>query len=383
MARKGSERAVGPYRHGNKWRVIYITGDARETVAYESEREAIQKRDEWNRLSSARTVDDAVRDYLEFLRIEGPRGVPLRESSVVTAGYRLKAFLKPDGRSLWTLTPKEAERLYTKRRDTAKGDTHRGELAVVTSFAEWCVGKGWFDTNPFDEVKPRGALSTGKTTLKVDEARKFYALCLKEASVPSIAAGVALLMGMRASEIANLKIDDLDDGGTVLIIRRGKTANAARQLRIPSSLLLAAAELARGKRPEEQLFTGLTRYSLHHHVARLCRAAGVRVVCPHGLRGSAATIAVDLGVDLANVARGMGHSTPNVTRRHYLAPGTEQSANARATEERVVQGSQATPHVPVAVTEPHVEPLRPGNGMGMVLTESLPTGNGPDQDELN
>lgn len=354
MSRKRNDRAVGPYQRGGSWRVVYIGADgSRETKSYESQSEARRERDLYNRIATNRTVDEAVTAYLDWLRTEGPKGRPLRESSVVTAGYRLKAILKPDGRSLLSITPKEATRLYQHRTELAKGDTHRGELTVVTGMFDFCVDvKRWLEANPFAEVKPRGQLSTGKEVLRLNEAREFYSVCIAENSVPSIAAATALLMGLRAGELAGLKVEDLDDNGSLLWIVRGKTRNAVRQVRVPLSLRAPLGCLAEGKLPEAALFTGLTRYSLHHHVGRLCRLAGVRVVCPHGLRGSAATVAVDLGIDLGQVAAGLGHGNTSVTRRHYIGGGAEQSAGADRAEASIVQPGGSGNEVETVRTEP-------------------------------
>ena len=63
----------------------------------------------------------------------------------------------------------------------------------------------------------------------------------------------------------------------------------------------------------------LTGY-LVREVERVCRHAGVPVVCPHSLRGLHATLALRQGVASQAVAAALGHASFSVTARHYADP---------------------------------------------------------------
>ena len=87
----------------------------------------------------------------------------------------------------------------------------------------------------------------------------------------------------------------------------------------------------------------MTRHALHYHAVRFAELAGVPRVTPHGLRGTFATLAVTAGLPgmaangalpLADAAHMMGHADGGATmRRHYMAPGAEESAaSARVTD---------------------------------------------------
>jgi len=67
MPRKqGNERALGPYKHGTKWRVVFVAASgAREVESYEKEAEAIEARDAANLTSGNRSLGDAVGAYLD------------------------------------------------------------------------------------------------------------------------------------------------------------------------------------------------------------------------------------------------------------------------------------------------------------------------------
>jgi integrase len=139
---------------------------------------------------------------------------------------------------------------------------------------------------------------------------------------------------MRASEIANRQVRDVDDGGRVLWIERAKTRKGDRHLEVPEVLRGPLLDLCKRKdgKPrdgEDRLFGDVDRHWVGYHVRRLCRAAKVPEVCPHGLRGTMASIAVQ-AVPAEHVAAALGQTGPAVTRRHYLANGAEQRGRGKA-----------------------------------------------------
>ena len=69
------------------------------------------------------------------------------------------------------------------------------------------------------------------------------------------------------------------------------------------------------------------------------RLGCVPVVCPHGLRGTHATLAEDAGEAAEAVTRQLGHTDHRVTAGHYLAPGTVERGRARRAL-RVLQGGK-------------------------------------------
>jgi integrase len=143
------------------------------------------------------------------------------------------------------------------------------------------------------------------------------------------AAATALLLGMRASEIAERIVRDLDGGGRVLAVTASKTAAGVRRLRVPAVLQPLLHQLAAGKRAADRLFgAGVNRHWVLRAVARVCRAAGVPAVTPHGLRGTHATLAVGAGISGDAVAASLGHESFAVTAAHYARPEAVSGAQA-------------------------------------------------------
>ena len=152
---------------------------------------------------------------------------------------------------------------------------------------------------------------------------------------------LALLLGMRASEVLHRVVRDLDDHGRVLWITRGKTDNARRRLQVPEVLRPLLLRYAEGKTPEQLLFQPeaggrqqpLSDAWLWGQVQRLCDEAGVPRVSTHSLRGLHSTLALEAGATGGAVAAALGHGSFAVTAKHYAAPGTMDRVRSKVVEE--------------------------------------------------
>jgi integrase len=338
VSRTATAHAYGPFVHGRRWRVVTVAADGtRGRRSFATRGEAEEYRRAFLEATENRTVEIAIHGFLDYLRRD--RGAA--ESSIVTNRHRLHALLQvglgKSDRLLATLTPSACRELYAQRSRTVKPDTHRGELILASKFTAWCHEQGWLPSNPFDGVKPVGRKSHGKPQLRVDESRKLLAVLTADESPDATAVMMALLMGLRAHEIVERIGRDLDDAGRLLWISKSKTLAGVRQVVVPPELRARLAALAEGKPLDARIFGEMTRYALHYHVKRYCRLAEVPIVPPHGLRGTFATLAVTAELNggastsTASVARTIGHSHHDggaTLRRHYLAPGAEESAAA-------------------------------------------------------
>ena len=152
---------------------------------------------------------------------------------------------------------------------------------------------------------------------------------------------MALMLGMRASEVLCRIVRDLDDSGRVLWITRGKTDNARRRLNVPEVLRPLLLRCAEGKSPDEFLFgcspvhpdKPLTDAWLWTRIQRLCKEAGVPRISTHSLRGLHSTLALEAGATSSAVAAALGHGSFQITAKHYAAPGTVDRVRSRVVEE--------------------------------------------------
>jgi integrase len=73
-----------------------------------------------------------------------------------------------------------------------------------------------------------------------------------------------------------------------------------------------------------------------HFMPRAAQSPKVLRVCPHGLRGTHATLAEEAGTSGTVVAKSLGHENHRVTEEHYLAPGTTKKVAAQKTMQVLV-----------------------------------------------
>ena len=333
-------RIHGPYPHHDKWLIKIVDRATRKVTnrIFETREEAeatIQSLKRQQRQQAGISVGDALDVYQQWLAEVGHKGEGNKPRTVETTMQRLRRFFAAAAKiAVNALTPASAGKLYEEL--TGAVDSRRNILAEAKTFLRWCLTKGWTKTNALENVQGLGRRRRGKPQLTTDEARKFLARAL-ELGVEddgAIAAAMALLMGMRASEIVERTVRNLDDEGRLLWITDAKTQAGVRRLEVPPELQGHLQRLARGRGPTDRLFrSGTTRHWVLRSVQRICKAAGVPTVPAHGLRGTHATLAVDAGATSHLVAAALGHESFATTARHYAR--TEAIEGAQ--QERVLK----------------------------------------------
>jgi integrase len=341
-------RIYGPYPARKGYRLVVQEGNVRKSLIAATKDAAEKLRADLEaalRQRGDRSVADALAEYQEYLqRVRGVRTAP----SITRA---IERFLGAE-RSIGSLTPAQATAMYeveTRRVIEATGQTvaaasHRTVLGQCKRFYSWTVERGYVGQNPFAGIKPAGKPKVGKPQLRIDEARCFVSVAMARAQqghVAATAALMALMLGMRASEVLCRIVRDLDDGARVLWITRGKTDNARRRLEVPEVLRPLLIRLAEGKKPEELLlgtspvFPGqpLSDAWLWGHVQRICDEAGVPRISTHSLRGLHSTLALEAGATSSAVAAALGHGSFQITARHYTAPGTIDRVRSKVVEQ--------------------------------------------------
>jgi len=269
------------------------------------------------------SLDDALADYEAYLKEKGNR-----PRTVATTLYRLGVFFRPIRRQPITALRGAGEKL--SRAMTAQDggktlsvDSRMNTVAEAKTFASWLVRKGWLKVNPLAEVVIEGRRKRGKPQLRIDEARRWLDKALELAAGGddrAVAAAMALVMGLRASEISNRIARDLDDEGRLLWITDAKTAKGNRRLAVPPILQPLLLAIAKTKEPDQLLFGDANRWWVWRQVRLICRLAKVPLVSAHGMRGLHATLAVEAGATGSAVAAALGHESFTTTARHYAKP---------------------------------------------------------------
>lgn len=345
MSRKPSgERILGPYPNRNGFRVIQIdAAGQRSATVFETEAKA-QRFIELLQASLSHedhTTETALTAYRAFLKEKGNKPDSIRQT-----GWAIAQFF-PESIVLSMLSSKRCERLYeemrtrpTKTGKPLSADSHRGMLAQVRTFLAWCIERGWIrGVNPAANVKgigkrrPRGkSLGKAGNELRVREARAWYEKALDLADggdEGAIAALVALLLGMRASEITSRRVSDLDQDrapGDLLWIPCSKTPAGRRTLEVPDVLQPILVSCCEGKAPAAFIFETEAggahwRDWILHNVHRICNLAKVPKVTAHAMRGLLATLTAERGLAGHVIAATLGHEDERVTMTAYARPG--------------------------------------------------------------
>jgi len=139
------------------------------------------------------------------------------------------------------------------------------------------------------------------------------------------ALGVAYGAGLRVSEVAHLKADDIDSKRMLIRIEEGKGRKDRNAMLSPQLLELLRLWWREGKRrsvllPHGWLFPGrsytdpISTRQLHRAVCEAAEAAGIRKrVSPHTLRHSFATHLLEQDVDIRVIQVLLGHSKLETT----------------------------------------------------------------------
>lgn len=345
-------RVYGPYLDTNKglYRVwVYDSTGAKKSVSAKTEEAAhLLKKQIVSALldHSGMTVGEALEEFLAFKRSQG-----LVERSIYTLDYKLRQFL-PLEESLRSITPARALELYEAETERlsrygrpVEAQTHHHILRSCKLFFRWLLDAGHVAINPFEKIKPVGKTKVGKPQLRIDEARRLVKLLVEEAEKGqegAIACFLQLLLGLRSGEVLGRLVRDLDDGGRVLWITRGKTKNARRRLEVPEAIRPFLLRLVAGKGPDRLIFGADKPHFnawLWKQLRKYCQRAELPNVCPHSLRGLHSTLALSAGSTPGVVAASLGHGSFGITEKHYVDPSalvnvkTSQVAGTLALEE--------------------------------------------------
>ena len=200
-------------------------------------------------------------------------------------------------------------------------------VTALRSFLRYCFVEGVIETDlsPATLAVSGGQRSSLPKRISRSDARALLDSCDRRRAVGrrDYAAIITLLrLGLRASELAGLTLDDIDWRAAELVIR-GKGGRCDR-LPLPADVGAAIAAYLRRGRPDghqrREVFVRtrapvgpLGRGGVSAIVRRACRRAGITAVGAHRLRHTAACEMVAAGVPLAQIGQVLRHRNPQST----------------------------------------------------------------------
>ncbi len=133
---------------------------------------------------------------------------------------------------------------------------------------------------------------------------------------------VAYSAGLRVSEVARLRVEDIDSERGVIHVRHTKSRKD-RLVPLSPRLLEELRIYWRAHKPRTFLFPGrdphrpITRGTIGQACRRALRKAGLtKRITPHTLRHAFATHLLEAGVDLRTIQLLLGHSSLRITLRY-------------------------------------------------------------------
>lgn len=188
----------------------------------------------------------------------------------------------------------------------------------------------------FDIPRPKKALQLPKA-LSTQEIKKLFGVI--ENPKHLLMLKLCYGMGLRVSEIVNLKISDIDSSRMQVLIQRGK-GKKDRYVNLPETLLDPLREYYIMYRPTDYLFEGqyggqyATR-SVQQVFRKAMNKAGIhKRVGVHGLRHSYATHLLELGTDISLIQKLLGHSKLSTTQL-YTHISQKQVGNVKSPLDRL------------------------------------------------
>lgn len=326
----------GPYQppHSTSWRVVLGAGAARASTSCVTTRaeadELKQLMCELVKMPPALTIGQALERYRAH-RVH----LGIKASTERTTFGRLEGFfLEHMQMAVDRLSPVGAAELYRacQHRCAGRGGTapspatHRGALSEARRFYEWCVRTGLCERNPLRDVRAEGRVPRGKEQLRIEEARRLLEVATPLAETGdagALAVMLCLLCGLRAGEVRELRVRDVDAGDVV--VARGKTPAAARRIALPADLLRMLLRVCERRSGDERLLGKHAGNWANRQTHRLCQRAGVPLVTAQSLRGLHSTAALRAGVTARVVADALGHESPSTTLQSYAAPGAAEA----------------------------------------------------------
>ena len=204
-------------------------------------------------------------------------------------------------------------------REGVKPSTVNRELTHLSSFLTWCVRRGYIDDNPCRKVPRLKEPPPRQDYLRPEEIRAL----LQTETTPHMRMAflMAILTGMRRSEILALRRDDILESGHIRV--RNPKNNQPRLIPIPETLRRELDEYLRTYDHGDQVFpwrgrerrTGRPTGFKNAWYAWL-RRAGVRKVGFHITRHTFATYFLHHTGAVRELQALLGHSTWYVTQRY-------------------------------------------------------------------
>ncbi len=287
-----------------------------------------------------------IAEYIEYAKRK-----KYRESTVAEYELFLKTFFGfitgnyPEVKEITSVT-RDMIRLYEKYLVTMKDsrgkimtrNRRRRYLANLKTFFNWLLREEKIYVNPASNVAiPREKVSLPGDILKPEEMNRLLKsatgtdlMTLRDRSILELLYST----GLRADELCNIEISDIDFDDEILFVRKGKKDN---QRFVPFGesakyWLMKYIEAGRGLYPGENkslLYLTLrgrplTPVTLGRIIKKYVEKAGIeKRICSHSFRHTCATLMLKNNADIRYVQELLGHKSISTTEKYLRVDITD------------------------------------------------------------
>lgn len=210
--------------------------------------------------------------------------------------------------------------------------TIRHDLHALGPFFRYAIKHHWVRRNPCDEVEIPSAKDSYRChVLTAAEEQAYFAACLKLGYQDlHDLARLMLWQGTRPSEVRMCRKSDIDLITGTWRIPQSKTAAGVRALKLQAASLSIMARRMSSAGPlmfPSRAAVDTPVGELRHQHAEVLQKCGL-YFCPYDLRHTFATRAAEAGVDVATLAKILGHTNARITLRYYVHITDEHTRRA-------------------------------------------------------
>ena len=271
-------------------------------------------------------LGDVLGEWMTFLKCEDKSKSTLRNYESHTRNFI--DWTTVDGVEDVTQVEILDYRDYLQNTKNRKPTSVNTILIALNLFFEFCVEKGYCESNPTKRVKKVKMEQLQPKSLNestVNRLRNFIVLNCKARNDYTHLMIFSFMrhLGLRVSEVLNLRFEDIDVDDSRVDIKSGK-GNKDRSVYMSDALVDVykqyKANLHRSKNESQYVFQH--HGQRYHDTAvrtfywRLCREHGIKHVSPHQLRHTYAVDRLNKGAPMVHLQKLLGHANFNTTARY-------------------------------------------------------------------
>lgn len=335
------------YIDKHKCRLIISVGSGKDrkrvykTVTYKGKRDAEKQHEDFRRQVLQGGVPDSISvESLLNWYIDSIEAMGARETTIYGYKSTAKRIKKACGKvKASELTSYRLEKeIVLKRKYSPK--TIKNTISLLSSAYKKAISVGMLNSNPCEKVQIPKQKKPEITILMPDEIKAFIEALENESHDFKVACLLALLCGLRRSEVLGITESSVSDVSNIIMITQGrhrigtdeavtetKTEKSRRAVAIPSSLMAMIRELIKEHHSspyvcsefliQDEFGEPMKPNYLTQHIAIFEENNNLQRVSFHGLRHTHASMLNASGVDVARISAQLGHSTIGTTMNIY------------------------------------------------------------------